>query len=187
MTRGRSQGTLRGRCALGRLRAAQPPRACDPGAFPRGRSPRGRLRLSSAGTFYDGAGNLLVWNGGASYEYDALGNVRHYTSGSEDWVYMYTADDERAWAFRTGGSGSIWTLRDLDGKVLRGYTSTSGWVVDRDYVYRGDKLLSAVTPQGARHFHVDHLGSVRQATSSTGTQVAPRRRGSRSTLPPLSS
>ena len=64
------------------------------------------------------------------------------------------------------------------GKVLRESSALSGWVVDRDYVYRGDKLLSAVTPPGARHFHVDHLGSVRQVTSSIGVLVASRRRGS---------
>jgi RHS repeat-associated protein len=48
----------------------------------------------------------------------------------------------------------------------------AGWTVDRDYVYRGDKLLAAVTPQGTRHFHLDHLGSVRQVTGATAAQVA---------------
>jgi len=34
---------------------------------------------------------------------------------------MYTADDERFWSYRAGGNGSLWTLRDLNGKVLRDY------------------------------------------------------------------
>jgi RHS repeat-associated protein len=85
---------------------------------------------------------------------------------------MYTADDQRVWAYRTGGSGNYWAIRDLDGKVLREYSTHAGWTVDRDYVYRGDKLLAAVTPQGTRHFHLDHLGSVRQVTNASAAQVA---------------
>jgi RHS repeat-associated protein len=129
-------------------------------------------RLTSSGTFYDAAGSMTSWNWGATFQYDALGLLWHYTSGAEDWLYMYTADDERVWAFRTAGSGNFWAIRDLDGKVLREYSTHAGWTVDRDYVYRGDKLLAAVTPQGTRHFHLDHLGSVRQVTNASAAQVA---------------
>jgi RHS repeat-associated protein len=129
-------------------------------------------RLTSSGTAYDAAGNLITWNWGNTYQYDPFGLLWHYTSGAEDWLYMYTADDQRVWAYRTGGSGNYWAIRDLDGKVLREYSAHAGWTVDRDYVYRGDKLLAAVTPQGTRHFHLDHLGSVRQVTNASAAQVA---------------
>jgi RHS repeat-associated protein len=129
-------------------------------------------RLTSSGTAYDAAGNLITWNWGNTYQYDPFGLLWHYTSGAEDWLYMYTADDQRVWAYRTGGSGNYWAIRDLDGKVLREYSTHAGWTVDRDYVYRGDKLLAAVTPQGTRHFHLDHLGSVRQVTNASAAQVA---------------
>jgi RHS repeat-associated protein len=129
-------------------------------------------RLTSSGTAYDAAGNLITGNRGNTYQYDPFGLLWHQTSGAEDWLYMYTADDQRVWAYRTGGSGNYWAIRDLDGKMLREYSTHAGWTVDRDYVYRGDKLLAAVTPQGTRHFHLDHLGSVRQVTNASAAQVA---------------
>jgi RHS repeat-associated protein len=130
-------------------------------------------RLVTTGTVYDAAGRMRQWNGTAAlFEYDPFGLVWHYTAGAEDWIYMYTADDERVWSFRTGGSANYWALRDLDGKVLREYQTAGGWTVDRDYVYRGRQLLASITPAGTRHFHVDHLGSVRHITSPTGTSVA---------------
>jgi len=48
-------------------------------------------RLTGA-VSYDAAGNLTSWNG-ALYEYDAFDQMWHMASGSEDWVYSYTADD----------------------------------------------------------------------------------------------
>ena len=47
--------------------------------------------------------------------------LRHDHLGDKSgvtYVHMYTADDERIWTFQAGAP-SRWTLRDLDGKVLR--------------------------------------------------------------------
>jgi hypothetical protein len=38
-----------------------------------------------SGTFYDAAGSMTSWNWGATFQYDALGLLWHYTSGAEDW------------------------------------------------------------------------------------------------------
>jgi hypothetical protein len=43
-------------------------------------------RLTSSGTFYDAAGSMTSWNWGATFQYDALGLLWHYTSGAEDWL-----------------------------------------------------------------------------------------------------
>jgi RHS repeat-associated protein len=129
------------------------------------------------GAVYDAAGNMTSWNG-ATYEYDAFNQLVHMVSGAEDWAYIYTADDERFWAYRHPTAAGeqrydIFTLRDLDGKVLRqfsnpGYTWTS-W---EDYIYRDGQLLAGYLSNGQRrHFHLDHLGSPRLVTNVGGLQV----------------
>jgi RHS repeat-associated protein len=41
--------------------------------------------------------------------------------------------------------------------------------VESDYIYRDGSLLAAETPQGTRHFHLDHLGTPRLITASGGS------------------
>ena len=128
----------------------------------------------TAGAF-DGAGNLTGWNGNL-YDYDALGMMARMRTGtlpsSEDWRYFYTANDERIHARRlapAGSPGSIWTLRDLEGNVLRQYDAHVSWTTVRDYVYRDGQLLASSYPgEGVRHFSLDHLGTPRLVTNSGG-------------------
>jgi RHS repeat-associated protein len=124
---------------------------------------------------YDSAGNLTAWSGN-TYEYDAFNQMTRMVSGAEDWRYIYTADDERFWMYRVGGGGSIWTLRGLDAKVLREYQAHAGWSAFKDYVYRGSALLaeadSAALGSAVRHFHLDHLGTVRAITNAAGQRIA---------------
>jgi RHS repeat-associated protein len=130
-------------------------------------------RLTGAVTYSD-AGNLTSWNGN-DYEYDAFHMMTQLTSGAENYLYVYTADDERIWQFRVRGTGPAhrYTLRDLSGLVLREYSSESDfWAIKRDYVYRGGQLLAAETPDGRRHFHLDHLGTPRLITAPNGSRVA---------------
>ena len=100
---------------------------------------------------YDTAGNLTYWNGN-SYQYDRLNQMTRMAAGTEIWLYMYDADDERVWAFKEGANPRFdrWTLRDLDGRVLRTYEATNYvWSWSEDHVYRGSTLLASVKP--ARH------------------------------------
>jgi RHS repeat-associated protein len=128
-------------------------------------------RLTSG--VYDTAGNLTSWNG-ASYSWDAFNKMWRLVNGAEDWIYLYTADGERVWSFKSGSNLSRWTLRDLTGKVLREYqNNASVWSVIRDYVYRGGDLVASVAPgQQPLHFHLDHLGTPRLITNSARQQVA---------------
>ena len=122
-------------------------------------------RLNGAGTTYDTAGNLTAWNG-ATYEYDALDRMWHMQSGAENWLYVYTPDDERIWSIKVGANNDTWSIRDLDQKVLRDYTRfKSDWTATRDYLYRGSQLLGAITPKAPRYYHLDHLGTPRLTTS----------------------
>lgn len=129
----------------------------------------GTNRLTGSVT-YDAAGNLTGRNG-AIYQYDRFNQMKRMASGSEDWAYIYTADDERIWSFSPGLSR--WTLRDLDGKVLREYlTDSRGWSVGTDHVYRDGLLLAAETQTGRSHFHLDHLGTPRLITRASGDRAA---------------
>ncbi|HEX6900065.1 MAG TPA: RHS repeat-associated core domain-containing protein [Thermoanaerobaculia bacterium] len=129
-------------------------------------------RLNSPGSSYDAAGNLKTWNG-AVYEYDRFNQMSRMTSGGEDWIYLYTADDERIWSYKADGTFSRWTIRDLGGKVLREYQNKAGvWSLGTDYIYRDGSLLAAETPTGRRHFHLDHLGTPRLITRGSGHQAA---------------
>ncbi len=123
------------------------------------------------GGIYDAAGNLTAWNG-ATYAYDGFNMMTQMLNGTEDWRYMYTADDERFWSYRVAGNGSLWHVRDLDGKVLRRYESSISWTTLEDYIYRDGQLFAAVDGTGTRHFHLDHLGSPRLITNSAGVQLA---------------
>jgi hypothetical protein len=124
----------------------------------------------TAGT-YDASGNLTAWSGNV-YEYDAFDQMSRHVSSGEDWRYMYTADDERFWAFRVGGGGSVWTLRGLGGEALREYSAHLGWNNYRDNIYRGGTLLATVASAAAggttKHLHTDHLGTPRLITDGAG-------------------
>ncbi len=139
----------------------------DPGRSTPTSSSTNRL----TGGIYDAAGNLTAWNG-ATYAYDGFNMMTQMLNGSEDWRYMYTADDERFWSYRVAGNGSLWYVRDLDGKVLRRYESSISWTTLEDYVYRDGQLFAAVDSTGTHHFHLDHLGSPRLITNSAGVQLA---------------
>lgn len=123
-------------------------------------------------TYYDSGGNLLCWQGNA-FTYDPLGRVtRTYLSGVE-YDHVYTAGGERVMTYQPG-VGYRWTLRDLDGKVLREFANVSGnWTVERDYLYRNGVLLAAKQPSGeVYHIHPDHLGSPRLVTGNSGVKRA---------------
>lgn len=128
-------------------------------------------RLTS-GT-YDFSGNLTNWSGN-TYEYGPFDDLWHYrTAAGLEYIYLYTADDERVWAFQVGLNNSLWTLRDLDAKVLRQYRNNDGaWSIEEDDIYRDRLLLAAETPAGVRHFHLDHLGTPRLVTDRFGQQAA---------------
>ncbi|MGE0639228.1 MAG: RHS repeat-associated core domain-containing protein [Thermoanaerobaculia bacterium] len=126
-------------------------------------------RLSSASYDAAGAGNLTAWNG-ATYAYDRLNMMYQLTNGSENWIYAYTADDERILQYRIGGGSWQTAIRDLDGKILREYrTELGGWTAFEDYVYRDGALLASVHPtEGTRWFGIDHLGSPRIRFNTAG-------------------
>lgn len=129
-------------------------------------------RISGFGAAYDAAGNLTAWGGSDSYEYDRLNMTTRRTTGEEDWLFAYTADDQRIWSYRLAGGGSFFTPRDLGGKVLRRFESHTSWGTFTDSIYRGGELLATVDQANTvTHFHVDHLGTPRILTNSLGQDI----------------
>src|SRR4051812_18143175 len=104
-------------------------------------------RINGYGATYDSAGNLKTFNSSGNgspsstfaYAYDGTGMlVEQSIPAGIDWRYVYTANDERI-ATYTGGGNWRFTVRDLDGKVLRELTAwqnggTTTWTRDRDHV-----------------------------------------------------
>jgi hypothetical protein len=70
---------------------------------------------------YDEAGNVLAAGAGALFEWDVLSTMTRYTNGTVDDSFVYTADAERIAVLHhgTGPAAATWSVRDLDGKVLR--------------------------------------------------------------------
>jgi RHS repeat-associated protein len=123
---------------------------------------------------YDAAGEQLSWNSGAYvYWWYPTGQVRQFDSSGRVTIHGYSADGERVVTYDSSLAGITYTLRGLDAKVLRVYREASGvWTWLQDYVYRDGAHLATVDSTGTRHFHLDHLGSIRLITNSSGSQVA---------------
>lgn len=102
---------------------------------------------------------MISWNGN-SYSYGPFNETWRVVTSNQEWVHVYTADDERLLSYQfVGGVKRRWTLRGLDNRVLREYVfdqSTSTGVIERDNIYRGLKRCHPIfedTPVGRRRCH----------------------------------
>jgi YD repeat-containing protein len=100
------------------------------------------------GAQYDDAGNLTSIQNvvgsmtyTATYTYDTAGRLARAAAGTDVRDFIYTADDERI--ATANGATWTWTVRGLDGKVLREFTSmvqnglpTANMQWAKDYVWR---------------------------------------------------
>ena len=157
------------------------PSATSSRSAPPAPATRRRARRPTAerkGTTYDAAGNLTAWNG-ATYKDNGLNQLKHYVNGSQEWLYLYDADDERL-ELPAGHPRHLRPLRPLDHprprrQVLRTYEASGyNWTGSdvEDSIYRDGVLLAAELPDtGAIHqFHLDHL----QTPASSPTRTTPR-------------
>lgn len=159
------------------------------GSNPRNLSPDGTTNRLLNPFTYDEAGNLTSqpgWDGLGNptgpaewfYAYDPFNmmTLAQKVGGSVVRRYVYTADDERL-AILPDNGRELWTVRGPDDRVLRDveYLSTGwGWV--EDYIHRGAGLLATIEDVGGvqheRHHHLDHLGTPRLVTNSSGQVLA---------------
>jgi RHS repeat-associated protein len=137
------------------------------------------------GPEYDAAGNVITRDGRVRYEYDSF-NMLTYISGI-DRRMIYDVNDERIGTI-LDDSVSRWTFRDFEGQALREFVAEDmgqdlifRW--EQDYI-RGEGQLVGGESQpwtvndggivlgGERHYHLDHLGSVRLLTDKAGRSLS---------------
>jgi RHS repeat-associated protein len=139
-------------------------------------------RFSGTLASYDAAGNLTSSPSGVSFEWDPLSSLREATDFGER--YVYTADEERIGVLEEGVEEE-WTVRDLDGAVLRRWrfdsvpsTSCTPSITIDDtsfapgsYLYQACNTLAAgpnVTLQSGAQVQLRSGGSVSLRADATG-------------------
>jgi RHS repeat-associated protein len=145
-----------------------------------------------SGHCYDTAGNLTDDAGvncptaTETHSFDALNmmTMKWNHSASTKEYYIYNANDERIAVIPCSGTVCTeqitFSFRDESGKVLRQFEVPyqqfdSPWTWVEDYVYRDGVLFAAErmpAQGGRRHFHVDHLGTPRLITDSSGHRIS---------------
>ena len=133
-----------------------------------------------AGETYDAAGNEISNGRRIAYVFDSAGSLAeldtsNVTSGllNPSRRMIYTAEDERIGEMLSP-TFVRWKIRDFNtGQILREFSSegrpnSDTWEWWEDYVYAGSTVAGGEMEEyrgGRRHFHLDHLGSVRMITS----------------------
>ena len=124
-------------------------------------------QISGSGVTYDAAGNMMTDGLGNTYTYDAENRLVS-VSGNYSLSYVYDAFGNRV--EETNGATSQGLVYDLNGRVLRIFTS-SGPVVSEEG-YAGNTHLFTYTSGGFTQFHYrDWLGTLRAITSYSNSQV----------------
>ena len=127
-------------------------------------------RLLDGSATYDGSGNLASW-GTHTFHYDTNNRLVN-----QAWLrYAYDADGERILSIPDTGMAIPtvqFTLRDMADRLVTKVTLDQGlYSRTRDYIYGAGRLVAAVGNGAAStvdHFHLDHLGTPRVITDSSG-------------------
>ncbi len=140
------------------------------------------------GVGYDAKGNVTERSPVRTYSYDAL-NMLSTDSGNGGRDMVYDADDERIGVI-IDSQLSRWWIRDFEGKVIREYQGQFNqqiWIWEQDWIYGEGQLVGGervpfwwqneengrtYTFGGKRHYHLDHIGSVRMVTDASGRSVS---------------
>jgi RHS repeat-associated protein len=130
------------------------------------------------GMTYDAAGNVTSADEGRrTYKYDSFDMLTRVKSNNiGERRMIYDANDERIGMLMVNDPLSRWTIRDFEGRVIREYKADSfeAWTWEEDNFYGESSLVGGETQGwghtaeyrygGQRHYHLDHLGSVRMVT-----------------------
>ena len=134
------------------------------------------------GSSYDAAGNVTA-DEARTFTYDAFNMTTRAVVNGRDYRYLYTAGDERIGVVERVTSTDMvtrnritWTVRGFDEQLLsvwKDQSATGNGTLEwtNDEIWRGALLFGENTPNGKRHFSLDHLGSVRVVTDASGDLV----------------
>ncbi len=134
---------------------------------------------------YDDAGNV-VSDGTHTFAYDGAGRMVSLIGNGRNERYLYTADDERIAIVKRIATANgtknktEWTLRGTNNQLLRTFTDNSEtgtrvWSWTEDEIWRGSNLLASESSSGRKQYHLDHLGSPRWVTNTSGTLLGEQR------------
>jgi YD repeat-containing protein len=129
--------------------------------------------------------NRLVSATGMGFTWDDNGNLLTWDDGVDEWTYRYDPQN-RLINVKKNGSFSAHYTYDADGRRVRGvdgggvtdYVYSGLNVIDEvcggaheKHVYAGGMHLASNSSGTIEYYHVDHLGSTRLKTNSTGGVV----------------
>jgi RHS repeat-associated protein len=138
------------------------------------------------GVTYDAAGNALTaQEGRRTYSYDSFNMMtRVRPIAGYDRRMLYDANDEQIGMMVVGDTLSRWMIRDFDGNIIREYKGDNMFIFywEEDSFYGEGTLVGGETQDwswtssfhygGKRHYHLDHLGSVRVVTDNTARSIS---------------
>jgi RHS repeat-associated protein len=119
---------------------------------------------------------------GMGFTWDDNGNLQMWDDGSDDWAYRYDPEDRLINVKKNSVTSARYTY-DAGGRRVRSWGAAgttdyvySGFnVVDEikggaheKHVYAGSMHLASISSGTVEYYHVDHLGSTRLKTNSTG-------------------
>ncbi len=140
----------------------------------------------------DGSGNVAVKNysvtvtgGGATYTYDANGNLTQKVEGADTWVYTWNALDELTAVTKDGAPDATFGYDPLGRRVTKTHAgATARWLYDKEDIVRQwtlaadtvfvhgpkiDEPLAIEQTSASGYLHADGLGSVVRHTSPSGS------------------
>ncbi len=140
------------------------------------------------GPAYDAAGNVITDKNRRAIVYDSLNMMTEVQPpvgmGGPVRRILYDANDERIGTL-IDTSLTRWTIRDFDGQIVREFKGDGEnyWMWVEDHIRAGGVLVAGETQPffyspntfaggGHRHYHLDHLGSVRMVTNDAHRSVS---------------
>jgi len=147
-----------------------------------------RLCLNRVGSVtsytYDSV-NRIASATGMAFTWDDDGNLLTWDDGVDDWTYRYDSEDRLINVKKNGAFSAHYTydadgrrVRSVDGGGVTDYVYSGLNVIDEvcggvheKHVYAGGIHVASNSSGAVEYYHVDHLGSTRLKTNSTGSVI----------------
>jgi len=134
--------------------------------------------------------SLTVSGSGATYTYDANGNLSQKVEGGDTWVYTWNAENQLTKVEKNAAEMASFKYDPLGRRVEKAAGVTTLWTYDREDIHREtagsttlrfvhgpgiDEPLAADSGSGLSYYHADGLGSIGKTTVADGAVSTSRR------------